>query len=173
MLEDFLECKRTGTTKVFKGFHNNVLSWDEFANIIYSESTEESKIKELGDYDKALGGKLHGNIIIKQDLYLYVLTTSIPEKCFEVINKFKEHNIALSLSNYYVNLSNNISNIPSHNDPLDNFYWQCQGSVEWTANDKTYLVEPGDLVYIPAKTSHGVNFSMPRAAMGFSVALNG
>lgn len=174
MLKDFLECKRTETTKVFKGFHNNVLSWDEFANIIYSESTEESKIKELGDYDKALGGKLHGNIIIKQDLYLYVLTTSIPEKCFEVINKFKEHNIALSLSNYYVNLSNNISNIPSHNDPLDNFYWQCQGTVEWVANGgQTYMIEPGDLVYIPAKTNHGVNFlNNPRGAVGFATDLS-
>lgn len=174
MIEEFIECKKNGTTKVFKNFHNNVLTWDEFANIIYSESAELSQLKEVGDYDKSLGGKLHGNILIKQDLYLYVLVSSITEKCLEIINKFKDYDISVGLSNYYVNLSNNISNIPSHNDPLDNLYWQCQGKVEWVANgNQTYLVEPGDLVYIPAKTNHGVNFlSGPRGAVGFATDLS-
>lgn len=174
MIEEFFECKKNGTTKVFKGFHNNVLTWDEFANIIYSESKEEPQVKELGDYDKSLGGKIHGNMIVKQDLYLYVLPTMVPDKCAEVIDEFRSYGIALGLSNYYINLSNNINNIPSHNDPLDNFYWQCQGSVEWVANgNQTYLVEPGDLVYIPAKTNHGVNFlSGPRGAVGFAADLS-
>lgn len=174
MLEDLLECKRNGTTKVFKNFYNDVLSWEEFANIVYFESTQESKLKELGDYDKSLGGKLHGNILIKQDLYLYVMPTSCPNKCSAVIDIFKEFGVTLGLSNYYINLSGNINNIPSHNDPLDNFYWQCQGAVEWVANgDQTYSVEPGDLVYIPAKTNHGVNFlNSPRGAVGFSTDLS-
>jgi mannose-6-phosphate isomerase-like protein (cupin superfamily) len=174
VIEEFIECKRNGTTKVFKGFHNNVLTWDEFANIVYSESKEEPQIKELGDYDKSLGGKIHGNMIVKQDLYLYVLPTIVPDKCAEVIDKFKSYGMVLGLSNYYINLSNNINNIPSHNDPLDNFYWQCQGSVEWVANGgQTYMVEPGDLVYIPAKTNHGVNFlNNPRGAVGFAADLS-
>lgn len=174
MIEEFIECKRNGTTKVFKGFYNNVLTWDEFTNIVYSESKEEPQIKELGDYDKSLGGKIHGNMIVKQDLYLYILPTILPDKCAEFIDKFKSYGMALGLSNYYINLSNNINNIPSHNDPLDNFYWQCQGSVEWIANGgQTYIVEPGDLVYIPAKTNHGVNFlNNPRGAVGFSADLS-
>ena len=76
------------------------------------------------------------------------------------------------LSSFYINFSSNINNIPSHKDALDNFYWQCQGSVEWKANGNTYVIEPGDLVFIPAKTHHAVNFSGPRAAIGFSVDLN-
>jgi len=176
MLEELIECKKNGTTKVFKGFNNDVLNWDEFANVVYSTSKESPQVKELGDYDLSLGGKLHGNIIIKQDLYFYIFhkESALPGKCIQIINKFKEYDIDLGFSNYYINLSNNISNIPSHNDPHDNVYWQCQGTVEWIANNgQIYMVEPGDLVYIPAKTPHGVNFlNNPRGAVGFNTDLS-
>lgn len=175
MLEEIIECKRNGITKIFKNFDQNVLTWDELVNIVYFESMQKSKIEYLTDYDKALEGKLHGNMIIKQSLYLYIMPTIAPNKCIEIINRFKKYDIQLGISNYYINLSNNINNIPSHNDPLDNFYWQCQGSVEWVANGgQTYMVEPGDLVYIPAKTNHGVNFlDNPRGSVGFAADLSG
>ncbi len=167
--------KKNGTTYVFKNFNKNVPSWNDFIEYIQESSFESSSYSDpLPDYDLNLGGKVVGNILIKQDLYLYMSAHRHIGNSIEIEQEFKSLlNYKFQLANIYVNLSSKINNIPLHSDPLDNFYWQCQGSVEWTANDKTYLVEPGDLVYIPAKTSHGVNFSMPRAAMGFSVALNG
>lgn len=174
MLKELIECKQSGTTKVFKNFHSNVLSWDEFIQIAFNASRQEPEMKEVSDYDKALGGKIHGNILIKEDLYLYILADSTPQKCKEVINKFAADNIKLGLSNYYINLSGQISDIKMHNDFLDNFYWQCQGVVEWIANEgQTYRVEPGDLVYIPSKTIHAVKFlNNPRGSVGFATDLS-
>lgn len=170
MLKELLEYKKDGKIKVFKKFNDQVLTWEEIVNLLYSASTERSSFKKVNEYDKSLGGKIHGNILIKQDLYLYVAARLTPDKCFKVIHQFLYKNIELGISNYYVNLSGNIDNIPLHTDKLDNFYWQCQGSVEWIDEfGQTYSVEPGDIVYIPAGVKHGVNFlSNARAAVGFA-----
>jgi len=166
--------KKNSTTCVFKNFNNNVPSWDDFIKYIQDSSFESSSYSDpLPDYDLNLGGKVVGNILIKQDLYFYMAAHRHIKDSIKIEQDFKSFlDYRFSIANIYVNLSSKIDNIPSHCDAQDNFYWQCQGSVEWVANDKTYLVEPGDLVYIPAKTSHAVNFFVPRAAVGFSVTLN-
>ncbi len=175
IVNNILISKKNGITHVFKNFNSNVPSWDNFIKYIQESSFIPSSYSDpLPDYDLNLGGKVVGNILIKQDLYFYMAAHRHIEDSIKIEQDFKSFlDYKFQLANIYVNLSSKIDNIPPHSDPLDNFYWQCQGSVEWVANDKTYLVEPGDLVYIPAKTSHAVNFSVPRAAMGFSVALNG
>ena len=169
-----LENKANGTTYIFKNFCNDVPSWDEFVEYIYEASEQTSQFDDpLPQYDLDLGGKVVGNILLKQDLYLYVGLHRYIGKSEQIVNEFRTFKPMFGLANLYVNLSSKISNIPPHVDPMDNFYWQCQGSVEWLANGNTYNVEQGDLVYIPAKTSHAVNFNGPRAAIGFSVDLNG
>lgn len=162
------ENKKNGTTFVIKNFCTEVPSWDDFIQYIEESSYEASWFSDpLPEYDLKLGGKVVGNILIKQDLYLYFGAHRHVGNSQRIEEEFQTFRPGFAIANLYVNLSSKIDNIPPHVDPLDNFYWQCQGTVEWVANGNTYVIEPGDLVYIPAKTSHAVNFSVPRAAIGF------
>ena len=71
------------------------------------------------------------------------------------------------MSGVFINFSSNIIDVRPHRDPQDNFYWQCIGSTEWVFDGQTHIVEPGDVIFIPASAEHAVNFSMPRAAISF------
>jgi len=59
-----------------------------------------------------------------------------------------------------------------HSDPVDGFYIQCEGQTTWRAfyKDKTeaYLVNPGDLLYIPNGINHSVESMNIRAAISVS-----
>jgi mannose-6-phosphate isomerase-like protein (cupin superfamily) len=59
-----------------------------------------------------------------------------------------------------------------HSDPVDGFYIQCEGQTTWRAfyKDKTesYLVNPGDLLYIPKGIDHSVESMNVRAAISVS-----
>lgn len=173
IVDTILENKEKGTTCVIKNFCTEVPSWDDFIQYIEESSHQPSSFPDpLPDYDLNLGGKVVGNILIKQDLYLYIGLHRHIGNSERIVQEFQDFNLMFGISNIYVNLSSKISDIPPHSDFHHNFYWQCQGTVEWVANGNTYIIEPGDLVYIPAKTSHAVNFSVPRAAVGFNISAN-
>jgi len=172
ILNTIIENKKNGTTCVIKNFCVDVPSWEDFVQYIEKASCELSEFPDpLPEYDLNLDGKVLGGILIKQSLYLYMKAHSDLGNSKEIVEDFRMLGVDLFFANAYVNLSSKIDNIPPHTDAADNFYWQCQGSVEWGANGNSYLVEPGDLVYIPAKTLHAVKFSGPRAALGFSAIL--
>jgi mannose-6-phosphate isomerase-like protein (cupin superfamily) len=60
----------------------------------------------------------------------------------------------------------------THSDPVDGFYIQCEGQTTWRAfyKDRTesYLVNPGDLLYIPKGIDHSVESMNVRAAISVS-----
>lgn len=172
ILDTIIKNKLSGTTCLIKNFCSEVPQWEDFVDYIEKASNELSSFPDpLPEYDLNLGGKVFGDILIKQNLYLYINSIGPLGNSEEIIKSFRKLGVDLCFANVYVNFSSKIKNIPPHIDANDNFYWQCQGSVEWGANGKTYLVEPGDLVYIPAKTLHAVNFFAPRGALGFSTIL--
>ena len=174
IVELILENKKNGTTLLIKKLYEDVPSWDDFIQYVHDASNEESSFPSpLGEYDLNLDAKVVGNVMVKQNFYLYIPTHRSIGSSDKIAREFALTYADFSLINLYINLSNKIDNVPDHMDNRDNFYWQCQGSVEWKANGNTYLVEPGDFVYIPAKTYHAVNFFGPRAAVGFSCDING
>jgi mannose-6-phosphate isomerase-like protein (cupin superfamily) len=174
VIDTIFKNKQNGTTCVIKNFCNDVPSWDEFIEYLDEATHQPSSFPDpLPQYDLNLGGKVVGNTLIKQNFYIYIAPHRNIGNSERIIQEFSFIHPWFGIGNLYVNLSSTIDNVPFHSDALDNFYWQCQGSVQWEANGNTYVVEPGDLVFIPAKTSHAVNFSGPRAAVGFSVDLNG
>jgi mannose-6-phosphate isomerase-like protein (cupin superfamily) len=173
IVETILKNKQDGTTCVIKNFCNEVPSWEDFIQYLEESTHQPSSFPDpLPQYDLNLGGKVVGNTLIKQNFYMYIAPHRHIGNSLKILKEFSLINPLFSITTIYINLSSTIDNIPSHTDGLDNFYWQCQGSVEWEANGNTHTVEPGDLVFIPAKTSHAVNFSGIRAAIGFSVDLN-
>ncbi len=58
-----------------------------------------------------------------------------------------------------------------HTDPVDVFYFQCLGRVEWDVSKDgsiiTYKLLPGDVIFVPANVAHEVRSLSPRAAISF------
>ena len=58
-----------------------------------------------------------------------------------------------------------------HSDPVTVIYWNCIGSVEWTvfseSRDYSFVLEPGDVILVPANMLHEVKSLGPRAAISF------
>ena len=173
LIDLILENKKNGTSLLIKNFYEDVPSWDDFIQYIQEASDEPSVFSNpLPQYDLNLDAKVVGNVMVKQNFYLYIPAHRSIKNSEDIANQFRAMDPNFSIINLYINLSNKIDNVPVHSDNRENFYWQCQGSVEWKANGNTFIVEPGDLVYIPAKTNHAVNFFGPRAAVGFSCDIN-
>lgn len=176
MLESIKESKKNHKVLVIKDFYKDTPSWQEFMDYIDKSSRVEESMCPDGptEHDKSLGAVVIGNVIIKQNFYFYLGMDWHMNKATEDIEKaFNDvFDATGGVSSIYLNVSSNVRNVEQHFDELDNFYWQCIGSTTWHCEDKTYTVNPGDMVYIPSKTYHGVDFSMPRAAIGFSWILD-
>lgn len=58
-----------------------------------------------------------------------------------------------------------------HSDPIDVIYCQFIGSVTWTIFDEdkfeSFVLNPGDIIYVPKSVMHEVTSLTPRAAISF------
>jgi hypothetical protein len=63
-----------------------------------------------------------------------------------------------------------------HTDPVDVMYWNCVGVSQWEVfyeNDSTvFVLNPGDVIFVPARTLHEVTSLSPRAAISFMFGEN-
>lgn len=169
IIKDILKNKHNSNIVIFKKFCTETPDWSEFIKYIDQSSRMliSSFPENLNDTPNTV---VSGNMIIKQNFYFYLgIHGFLGKSSYKIQNEFsKIFKCEGGMTTVYVNLSTNINNISEHTDKYDNFYWQCIGITEWVYKNKKYLVEPGDLVYIPANVPHSVNFRMPRAAIGFS-----
>jgi hypothetical protein len=175
MLQAIKESKANHKVLVIKDFYKDTPSWQEFMDYIDKSSKVEKPMSDApNEYDQSLCAVIIGNVIVKQNFYYYLGMDWHMNKATEEIEKAFNNvfNAVGGLSSIYLNVSSNVRNVEQHTDELDNFYWQCIGSTTWHCEDNSYIVNPGDMVYIPSKTYHGVDFSMPRAAIGFSWILD-
>lgn len=173
IIESILENKRTNTIALYPNFFDNTPSWQDFIDYIEeSSSIQTDLIDHISEYDLSIGVKVIGNVLIKGGFYFYTPQHRHIGESEKIVDIFKTLNPRFNIQNLYVNLSSNIDNVAIHHDEADNFYWQCQGSVDWVSGDKTFRVNKGDLVFIPSGVKHGVNFFEPRAAVGFSTHIS-
>lgn len=68
----------------------------------------------------------------------------------------------------YFNISTKAETFGKHKDTIDVYYWQCQGVTEWTVEDKTVILNPGDLIYVPSGMYHSVLPLSPRLGISMS-----
>jgi len=72
----------------------------------------------------------------------------------------------------YVNLMSNSGENGRHKDQADVLFWQVVGSTQWSIEDdntKTYILEPGKAIYVPAGMYHSVTSLSPRAGISFGL----
>ena len=69
----------------------------------------------------------------------------------------------------YFNITTAAETFPKHRDDCDIIYWQCIGKTLWKVEGRgDFMMEPGDLIYIPKGTYHKTIPITPR--LGFSMA---
>ena len=68
----------------------------------------------------------------------------------------------------YFNITTVGENFGNHKDNEDVYFWQCQGISKWIIEDKEYILEPGDLIIVPAGVYHNVKALTPRAGVSMS-----
>lgn len=58
----------------------------------------------------------------------------------------------------------------NHNDPVDIFYWQCVGTVQWDFSEigASFVLLPGDVIFLPGGLMHEIKSKTPRAAISFT-----
>jgi mannose-6-phosphate isomerase-like protein (cupin superfamily) len=129
-----------------KKWHCNTVTWDElFEN--YDYSTKNDRITAI--YYDSLFLSHDGHMIEKLKPVLKALD------CNEAFAFF--------------NLTSNSETWPEHKDDYDVIYWQCIGKTLWKVEGYgDFMMEPGDLIYIPKGTYHRTVSITPR--LGFSMA---
>ena len=164
MLDTIVEHKKKRQITVFRNFCGDTPSWDEFIGYMEDSSYLDANIQTGSD------GHIKGNITSKEPFYYYMPSHGYLGEARKNISSalsdiFK---VEGDMAGVFVTLSSNIINVRPHSDPMDTFYWQCIGSTEWIGNGESYIVNKGDLVFIPGFSQHAVNFFMPRTAITFT-----
>lgn len=63
-----------------------------------------------------------------------------------------------------------------HKDEVDGFFIQCEGQTKWTIYyedlENTYILNKGDLIYVPCGILHSVLSMSPRASISISFSDN-
>lgn len=163
MLDSIIEHKKARKVVILKGFNNDVPTWTDFIDYLdISSNLETPEEMGLGDYVK-------GNVMTKEHFYYYMFSHGYLGQTSQDIEDAMRQTFQTSggMSGVFITFSSNIIDVRPHRDPQDNFYWQCIGSTEWVFDGQSHMVEPGDVVFVPAYADHAVNFSMPRAAISF------
>ena len=75
----------------------------------------------------------------------------------------------LKTAHLYVNITTDVGTFGIHKDDVDVNYWQVQGTTKWIIEKKDeYILEPGDLIYVPAGVNHSVVPFGPRVGVSMS-----
>lgn len=109
-----------------------------------------------------------GNTIKFSQVAFYVTDDAIKIK--ELKPLFEK--IKPTFAHLYLSLTNLDETFEAHIDTMDVWFWQAIGKTHWktyeTEQGSEFLLEPGDLIYIPRGVKHKVKSLTPR--VGISMA---
>jgi mannose-6-phosphate isomerase-like protein (cupin superfamily) len=128
-------------------------AWINFISLINT-----SKLR--GELD--LRRKFYMRVPIKDDPDLLQHLTGIKKLGAQLAARL---NLRVKVLNAYVNIATDEERWPSHADPEDSLFIQCEGEVVWYLDDGEYTLQPGDAIYFPGGTMHEVVALTPRAAI--------
>ena len=55
---------------------------------------------------------------------------------------------------------------------MDVYFWQIQGSTKWEFDSLSYILNPGDLIYVPRGVYHSVFPLTPRVGISFGAEIS-
>lgn len=168
------QCKKEKTVYVFNSMFKEYPSWEDFLNHL----NYAFKDNNFGSGNVAAKEVINGvnfwqkltmtvdnptsDHYLHLDEYISVLKSIHPmefQGCFSIIS-----------------LTDSEPTTGQHNDPVDVFYLQGVGKVIWKirTEDKIdkYILNPGDVIFVPATVIHEIVSLSPRAALSFKFKEN-
>jgi mannose-6-phosphate isomerase-like protein (cupin superfamily) len=138
-----------------KDFYKNLISWDKIIQSIDDNLQSNSFIKVLSNF----GMVLHDI----RDI----------EEIYPIMNQIIASNPGYNYSAHaYISFSKESKTFGKHKDNSDVWFWQSIGSTKWTVYDEEtniYILNPGDMIYVPSKMYHDTSPLSPRVGISFGI----
>ena len=130
---------------VKRGYNNNTISWDEaFYNLNDSISKNESVV--------AIGGFFISHNAERISLVQDVL-----------------NDLECKVAHLYIGIEVKNPGLAAHSDDVDVWFWQNKGVTKWDFKDGvSYILNEGDLIYIPKGVRHMVSSVVARVGISMS-----
>ena len=132
--------------KLFKKYDLNCPSWNVILNNLNNSVIEGDEVKH-----NCLG-------------FFFSDNASVIPEIKNVLNKLN-----LVEAHLYLNITQKGDTYGRHCDVVDVYHWQVQGKTSWMFDDNEYILEPGDLIFIPKVVYHNVQPLSPRAGISMSI----
>lgn len=167
--ESIEECLNKKIAIKFDNVFDNSYSWDNFINFL-SFAIKQNNPNAISTNIK----KTIGFVNFWQPLTMTL--DKLNETYFpglEEKNKFLESFIdKKSLGNFgAMSFTNSEPTTGKHFDQVTVMYWNCLGSVQWNifldSEEQSFILNPGDVILVPAYITHEVISLEPRAAISF------
>jgi len=162
------ECRDTDSVHVFRNLFTDLPAWEDFFRHI-SDGLEIKDYAGGNSGSKEVVGKVNFwsrlTMTLEQPTSEYYKNIDIYKQQLE---EFQDYRFTGSFC--AVSITTNEPTTGKHNDPVDVFYLQCIGNVKWNIykdSVEEYILEPGDVIYVPAGVMHEVFSLSPRASISF------
>lgn len=164
--DEIIKSRETRKPFVVRKAFNLVPQWWFFINYLNYAIKHPEMHRKFGDYYFALE-------VFDQDI-------SNTKFAYDHIYNTLNNNHPLGVQArpaFLVSLVDTLPNMPKHSDSCDQMHTACIGESRWilTLPDSTeviYILEPGDLIFIPTGIEHVVTSVTPRAGITFSANYN-
>ena len=172
--------------RVFKNVGNTKLyDWRDLTNDLnrypYLHGLQIIEGDDRWCLDKVRSGKMKKTMLSKAEVYekwlenktiVLPISEYLKEEFYNIVKEF-EHYFDQGTVNIYCSPGANSKSFPAHADQTENFLFHSEGKVYWKiyegfAPDKKgrvideFVLEPGDILYIPAFQYHEVETLEPR-----------
>ena len=147
------------------------IPWQDFIDNINTSYAEDS------DQQEKVGikfGKI-GNIRFYDRLTMVIdYAGRFPYTGLDnITNQISSYGLDIVATMSLISLTNHEETTSKHSDPYDVFYLQCIGSAQWSVWDNdtenTFILNPGDFIFVPLDLTHEVKSLSPRSALSFMV----
>lgn len=170
----------------FKNAVSENPSWDEFFEHLDYETNSQGRTRAVTGDPKS--ERVINGLILKNLFYMAAVLNK--EEFFTNLKEFKEFTSS-ALKTEVVSVTSFVSLIGGdtsdpHHDCRKTLFWQCRGTTTFDhlySSDKdragrpdnvkgSYVLSPGDLIYLGWEVPHNVFVTGPRAAITFDVYEN-
>ena len=147
------------------------IPWQDFIDNINTSYAEESDQPEKSGIKF---GKM-GNVRFYDRLTMVIdYASKFPYTGLDKItNQISSYGLNIIATMSLISLTNHEETTSKHSDQYDVFYLQCIGSVRWSVWDNdvenTFVLNPGDFIFVPSHLTHEVKSLSPRSALSFMV----
>ena len=150
-----LENARQNRTQLYmQNVCPDTVTWDESFDYLTEVMNEDSHVR-LEKYFTIITHTAHHHL------------DKVKNFCAE-IEKIENRSGDNIDAHMYTGLTSMSESIGEHHDVCEVIFWQCIGRTEWTINrNDTYVMSPGDCIYIPKGMMHEVKSLSPRMGVSF------